>query len=258
MTRSIAIDPTTADVLSRATVDENVLTLPGETLERKVYQDVNKVLEALGGKWNRKLRGHVFDDASTLASRLAGVLDDGKVAPADAMGYFPTPRTLAQHVVDLACIEPQHAVLEPSAGQGAIADVLDVPVDQIQLVEVQQRHADVLTSKGYPRVLVEDFMAAELPLFDRVVMNPPFERKQDVDHVTRAFGLLKPGGRLVAVMSAGATANKDRKSAAFQLLLAEHGWHEKNPDGAFKESGTGVHTVTVVLDAAASAKEDRS
>ena len=47
------INNTVLDVLGNCRVEENVLFLPAN-LDRKVYTDVNKVLEALGGKWNRK------------------------------------------------------------------------------------------------------------------------------------------------------------------------------------------------------------
>ena len=44
-------------------------------------------------------------------------------------------------------------------------------------------------------------------------MNPPFDRLQDVRHVTHAFSLLAPGGRLVAVMAEGVTYREDRARA---------------------------------------------
>ena len=37
------------------------------------------------------------------------------------------------------------------------------------------------------------------PVYDTIVMNPPFEKFQDIDHVRHAFDLLKPGGRVVAI-----------------------------------------------------------
>jgi hypothetical protein len=49
-------------VLREPTVDEdsNTLFLPPSQLERKLYSDVNKCLESIGGKWNRKAKGHVL------------------------------------------------------------------------------------------------------------------------------------------------------------------------------------------------------
>jgi hypothetical protein len=62
----------------------------------------------------------------------------------------------------------------------------------------------------------DDFM--EMPAageFDRVLMNPPFEKQQDIDHVRRAFDHLKPGGRL----SSGQTAYSLRTRVSSHLDL---------------------------------------
>lgn len=45
------------EVLKRCTCDGNKLTIPDQ-LERKLYQDTNKFLEMLGGKWNRSAKAH--------------------------------------------------------------------------------------------------------------------------------------------------------------------------------------------------------
>ncbi len=63
--------------------------------------------------------------------------------------------------------------------------------------------------------------------FDRVVMNPPFERQQDIDHVSRAAGMLKPGGRLVSVMSAGVTFRENNKTRWFRDLIETFAGYER-------------------------------
>lgn len=241
------ISPATAEVLRRATVDGDQVILPAGQLDRATYVDVNKVLVGLGGKWNRRAAAHVFD--GPVGDKLADALGEGTVTPPQAFGYFPTPPPLAERLVALADVQPHHTVLEPSAGRGAIADALAriVAPSQLSLVELLPDNCAALRAKGY-EVLEEDFLDAPLPAtFDRVVMNPPFERKQDIAHVTRAFDLLLPGGRLVSVMSSGAMANSDRASRAFQALVDEYGIVEANPAGSFEASGTGAHTVTVTL-----------
>ena len=55
------ISNTVLDILGNCEVQDNVLYLPNVQLDRADYTAVNKVLEALGGKWNRKEKGHVFD-----------------------------------------------------------------------------------------------------------------------------------------------------------------------------------------------------
>ena len=49
------------DILAECRAEGNVVYLPQRQLERADYEAVNKVLSALGGKWNRKAKGHVFD-----------------------------------------------------------------------------------------------------------------------------------------------------------------------------------------------------
>ena len=39
--------------------------------------------------------------------------------------------------------------------------------------------------------------------YDRIIMNPPFSNRQDAEHVRHAYDLLKPNGRIVAIMGEG-------------------------------------------------------
>ena len=52
-----------ANVLANSTVKDNLLFLPAGQLDRKLYLAVNKVLDAIEGKWNRKQKAHVFSDS---------------------------------------------------------------------------------------------------------------------------------------------------------------------------------------------------
>jgi len=81
-------------------------------------------------------------------------------------------------------------------------------------------------------------------------MNPHFEKRQDVKHALRAFGMLKPGGKLVSVMSAGVTFRDDALGREFREFVDGHnGRIMPLPEGSFKESGTGANTVIVVMEA---------
>lgn len=42
---------TTQEVLQQCTVEGNVVKLPAQQLDRKLYQDVAKALQLIGGKW---------------------------------------------------------------------------------------------------------------------------------------------------------------------------------------------------------------
>jgi precorrin-6B methylase 2 len=199
-------------------------------------------------------------------------------------GFFPTPPDVARQMVEAADIQPGQRILEPSAGSGAIADaVREAGADQyLVCIEVNHRLVQLLDLKGY-RAMQDDFMvfgrsvsACDL-LYDRIVMNPPFEDGQDIEHVMHAYELLKPGGRLVALMSPGGWFRSDRKAVAFQRWLNEEvssGCFEaagpddepisKNcrarvwtlPEGSFKASGTGVNVRMLVIDKPAAAAGD--
>ena len=75
--------------------------------------------------------------------------------------------------------------------------------------------------------------------FNAILMNPPFAKAADIAHILHARRFLAPGGRLVAICAGG-----PRQAAALQHLC-EH-W-EPLPPGTFKEQGTGVNTVLLVM-----------
>ncbi|HLJ26704.1 MAG TPA: hypothetical protein VKY85_08335 [Candidatus Angelobacter sp.] len=77
------------------------------------------------------------------------------------------------------------------------------------------------------------------PRFDAIVLNPPFERGDDVAHVLHAYKFLAPKGILAAIVSDGVFARKDRKATAFRdFLAASKADIVGLPSDAFKRSGT--------------------
>lgn len=89
--------------------------------------------------------------------------------------------------------------------------------------------------------------------YDRIVMNPPFGDRRDAEHVQHAYDLLKPGGRLVAIMGEGVFFGSDKKAQAFRDWLEERGGtDEKLEEGTFKDPSlpvtTGVNARMVVID----------
>ncbi|WP_030248203.1 methyltransferase [Streptomyces sp. NRRL S-455] len=236
-------------VLDRAETDGNALRLTGQ-LDRKLYLDTDKVLKAAGGKWNRSKRAHLFDGDA--ADAIEPVILTGEVVSAkQQFGYFPTPAPVVQQVIDLARIEPGMRVLEPSAGRGALALAAVRAGAVVDCVEIQPEHAEALRDEHHPdiTVTVGDFLTTDPQgAYDRVVMNPPFARQADITHILHAYEHLRPGGRLVSVMSAGVAFRETALTRRFWALLKDvDGWTVTLPDNAFKESGTGVRTVIAVV-----------
>lgn len=242
------IDDEVLDVLGQASVDGSVLRLTGGQLDRKLYERTNKALEALGGKWNRHKGGHVFADGVDVADLIADAIESRSFVDPKLNGYFPTPPDLARKLIDWADIQPGMMVLEPSAGRGALADLATEIVgrENVHVCELLFDNAEVLRAKGY-WVTYGDFVESPYSrIFDRVIMNPPFAKKQDVHHVLHALSLLKPGGVLVSIMSAGVKTNTDRLTAAFRDELALRGGEMiDNPPDSFAGVGTRVATVMV-------------
>lgn len=242
------IDQEVMAVLSVAISDGNSLTLTGQ-LDRKLYERTNKVIEAAGGKWNRKAKAHVFD--AEAAERIDQMILTGEVdVPKDEFNFFPSPPSVVTRLIDLADIKPGMRVLEPSAGRGAIAFACaeqGAVVDCYELMEAN--YTDIAADQRLNWVRQMDFLA-QFPeaSYDRVVMNPPFLKQSDIRHVTHALKFLKPGGLLVAVMSAGISFRNDKRTTDFRALVDDCGGSiEALPENSFRASGTSVNTVIAVI-----------
>jgi predicted RNA methylase len=241
------IDTEVLLALRQARTEDTGLWLTGQ-LERKLYERVNKVLEALGGRWSRKLKRHVFDGQA--ADLLGDVLTTGEyVDMKQEFQFFETPSQLASRMCSLAQVNGLSTVLEPSAGRGAIAKMARSYGAVVECIELQEKLAEELRQQAF-KVIQGDFLdvSPAEPRYKAVLMNPPFCRSQDIAHVRHAYEFLKPGGTLVAVMGAGWTFRQDRRATEFREWLDDHGGEvEPLPQGTFKESGTGVNTVLVTI-----------
>lgn len=172
----------------------------------------------------------------------------------DFPGFFPTPKPLINKMLDAADIQPGMSVLEPSAGKGDILDSVKErhPEAVTKGIEYQPALRDIILTKGHDIADENDFLS-HAGQYDRIVMNPPFENRQDVQHVQHAYNQLKPGGRLVAVMSSGPFHGSQKRDAEFRDWLNSVGAEiVDNPEGSFAGSDafrkTGVNTKMLVID----------
>jgi hypothetical protein len=190
--------------------------------------------------------------------------DKAKTAPARYYGFYPTPAAAASHVLRNAPIwhrskeAARLKILEPSAGTGNLARACIPKYDRswdadryrtdhvVDCIEIQQHLIPDLKAMNLGRVITADFMEVEpetTGLYDLVVMNPPFDRERDIDHVVHALKFLKPGGQLIAIMSAGTEFRQTAKSVAFRKLMEDMGASWKDlPPGTFSSVGTNVNT----------------
>jgi len=267
VSKTIPIPEEVLPVLRRCEIEGNRLVI-GEQLDRKLYVAVNKVLLALGGVWNRKAKAHLFEgDAS---DALDAALETGCYFPKQdyqkALGFFQTPHELADYAVTLLLQGIQDLperkpldFLEPSAGAGALVRALHRNAQlcygpekhTLTAVEIDEGHLPALRECiGWCGTVYQgDFLGWQARHnFHGILMNPPFGKQQDIDHVLHTWQFLGQRGRLVAITSMGWTFRQNRKSVAFRAFVKAYGHWEKLPEGSFKSSGTGVNACIVVLD----------
>lgn len=248
------LDDATLGIVSRLERDGNAVRITDGQLDRKQYLSLNDVLEAMGGKWNKKAKAHVFDSDPSAA--IDSVLLTGEISTPKSIqqefGYFPTPPAVVDALIELA--EPREGMraLEPSAGKGAIAFRLVEEGMNVDCVEILSENVDhLIKAASMLNVIMTDFLnVAARREYDRVVMNPPFAKQQDIDHVLHALKFVKEGGRLVSVMSSGVMFRENKKTKEFRAYIDSlGGYFQPVEDGAFKESGTMVRTVILRVDA---------
>jgi len=244
------------DILADCQTNGNAVFLPDRQLERNTYLAVNKCLTNIGGKWNRKTQGHVFDyDPAEALENLVftGETEDTK----KTFQFFPTPRPVAEIVCDLAEIDSGSNVLEPSIGRGDLADVAwQRGPASLYGVELNPDMNIYLADKPYSTITRTDFLvfAEEIRggkiknAWDRVIMNPPFAQQQDIEHIRSAYDILKPGGVLVSILSPSPFFRSNAKSTEFRCWLQDIGADIQDiPAGAFRESGTMIATKIIKI-----------
>lgn len=160
-------------------------------------------------------------------------------------GFYPTPPDTARYLVELADVQPGHTVLEPSAGSGALAEEIRARGVEPDCIEVNYKLADMLRRKGF-KTISGDFMQHHGTTYDRIIMNPPFERGIDAQHILHALTLLNPGGIIAAICSAGLQFREDRAAFRSAVDAYEHTWEELAA-GTFKQSGTMVRSFILTI-----------
>ncbi|MCW2406930.1 hypothetical protein M2336_003614 [Sphingobium sp. B1D7B] len=215
--------------------------------ERKdLLREVNKLLA--------EYYGEVIGDAYN--STKADDAPEYHLTPAKNFGAFNSSEDVAGEVMRYAQIGSGQRVLEPSAGTGILARAARDRGAIVSCIELQPGLAyELRVLHGFDDVHEADFLTIQpdTELFDCIIMNPPFDRGRDCDHVRHAYQFLKPGGVLVAVMSARAEYGEDRRHKALHDLVERckpaYGWGKWHdlPPGSFAHAGTQVNTVILAI-----------
>ena len=238
------MNPDVIESINLMTAKGNRLELPAAQITN--YPAVKKALQQAGGKYSKN--GFTFTtDAAEMQARLVG---GESVNDKKKFQFFATPEDLASNLVIMAGIQPGNNVLEPSAGQGAIADIIRQYDCKLTLVELMPDNVKVLQGKGYAPD-TGDFLEVDkkdYDLFDRIVANPPFTKNQDIDHIKHMYSLLGHGGKLVSIASTSWQNNAKNKAVEFkEWLSGVDATVHQLPPGTFKESGTNVAATIIEI-----------
>ena len=222
-------------------------------ITRKAYQVLKAVKESwyledpmdVLAKRERLRRMGITTDAQlqdacrALLPHLAAKKEESAVTKAEraiigqkvGVDFFPTPAHVAHRMAKLAQISKGDRVLEPSAGNGNLADAAAVAGGEVDVIEISSQLRDILVAKGY-QVVDHDFMSftPEQP-YQAILMNPPFSSRQDAEHIMRAFGMLAGGGTLVAIAGEGVFFGSDKKAQQFRDWLDSHDAEVEQLDG---------------------------
>ena len=241
---------TKEQVLQQCKIEGLVVKLPEGKLERKLYQDVAKALELIGGKWKGgKVLGFIFTTDPT--DLLYEIANGEKRNLKKEFQFFATPEDLANRLVAYADLKSTDRVLEPSAGQGAIIKAINNDCNSVpDCYELMEVNRIILNKSGLTFNLIgEDFLEHTGKMYDKIIANPPFAKNQDIDHLKKMYLYLRDGGRLVCITSNSWVNGSQKKQVEFREWLEKVGAEVIDIEaGSFKESGTMVGGKIVIID----------
>lgn len=160
---------------------------------------------------------------------------------ATSHNLFPTPLAIVARMIATAGLAPGMCVLEPSCGTGRILSALsdDYAVDAVDVHPVLAN--DCRRRFPFATVYEADFLRWQGGPYDRIIMNPPFERGLDCQHIAHARTMLRPGGRLVGLCYNGSAQAK-------RLRPVCNTW-DVLPEGSFASEGTRASVALITIEA---------
>lgn len=218
--------------------------------------------EGTGGKANdyRQEKATDFDRAK--AVYFGKQKKNSRTKSQEGHDYFATPEPIGYKMVQWLQSKPGQSLLEPSAGDGAIARWMPDNTYNTVVEPSRDLTPKLMRNVAGAKVVESTFENFDLHnKFDGIAMNPPFGHggKTAVEHVAKAYQHLKDGGRLIAIIPDGPACQKhfdkwfygdpeakrkaDRGIADGVLMADIH-----LPSVTFDRAGTNVNTHMVVID----------
>lgn len=212
---------------------------------------VERVNQTLADYYGSVLPDGVPDAKDTLNRKVSST------AVSKDLAFYATPVKVAESMLRDCRQLVGMRVLEPSAGAGAIVKMALDKGAMVTAIEVDPGRVAVLETMkrthfaGYQlAVRCANFLTVTPePVYDVVLMNPPFYGTHWMNHIMHAMKFLKPGGELVAVLPISVELGQTKEHLAFREWAGMkgdppyHRYCRDLPDGSFTESGTNVSTL---------------
>ncbi len=237
------------EILRQCRIDSNRLYLPDIQFDRKTYLAVAQKLELIGGKWNRKAKGFIFEQNPE--ELLSDIQNGENRNLKKEYQFFETPEDLAKELVDFIPLKGslnEQTVLEPSAGRGAIVRMINKLRPELKVYHCELMSLNQKMFNGNSTFLQSDFLTLpEDKKYDVIVANPPFNMNQDIDHFYKMTKIAEK--RVISVMSNHWKNSSNKKETEFREFVAANNMQVIDIEaGRFKESGTMISSCILVYD----------
>lgn len=222
--------------------------------------------EGTGGKANDYRQEQATDFDRAKAVYFGKQKKNSRTKSQEGHDYFATPEPIGYKMVQWLQSKPGQSLLEPSAGDGAIARWMPDNTYNTVVEPSRDLTPKLMRNVAGAKVVESTFENFDLHnKFDGIAMNPPFGKGKDrggklaMEHVAKAYKHLKDGGRLIAIIPDGPACQKrfdkwfygdpeakrkeDRGIADGVLMADIH-----LPSVTFEREGTNVNTRIVVID----------
>jgi predicted RNA methylase len=224
-------------------------------LTPKEWLDFKKKFTGTKGKRDKKCNAVIFPSEQA-AKAFINAYNSGEVRNLKKeFQQFFTPEDVADAVTPFERFKDNDKILEPSAGDGSglLKSILKTKSRvSVWTVEIDEENCERIREIDDKRIIYctnTDFLEViPNPIYDYIIMNPPFAKNQDIKHVLHAFKFLVPGGKLIAITSPHWEIAKEKECVEFREWLATQSFFvEEIEEGAFKTSGTKIKTTLLQI-----------
>lgn len=157
--------------------------------------------------FDRDMLKDCFDKIDSIIQQLKNnVPIDKDIIEGELKQNYYTKTSLVRYLTTYinSTVSEKSILLDPAAGIGNLIDDIQIPKENIYLIEPDEESASILRNKGYINVInstFEKYLDREnFPKFTHVIMNPPFKKRADLFFFNACFKLLQENGRIAFII----------------------------------------------------------